>query len=234
MTRKRMQSVLARRAFLTRLGAGVTGAGSIYAVPAAASAASAAEGPWQPARHDQDNWLDQVPGKHRFMFDAIVPDGLGHALMFANNYYIANRNGYGLQDSDLAVVIVARHHATPYVLNDSIWAKYGEVIAQQFPFADPKTKQAPRINLFNAAGYGAMLPNNGVVLDGLLKRGVQFAVCQMALGFYSGKIAATTGAKSEDVLAQLTSNLMANCHPMAAGILAVNRAQERGYAFVNA
>ena len=40
--------------------------------------------------------------------------------------------------------------------------------------------------------------------------------------------------KSEAVYKELTSNLIRNSHMVAAGIVAVNRAQERGYTFANA
>ena len=64
---------------------------------------------WQAARHEEDAWLDQIPGKHRLVFDTTTPDGANWAATFANNYYTANGSGYGLKDADLAVIIVRDH-----------------------------------------------------------------------------------------------------------------------------
>jgi intracellular sulfur oxidation DsrE/DsrF family protein len=210
----------------------VTALGAASASVPAAGAQAEAERRWQPARHEQDDWLERIPGKHRFIFDSITPDAFGSAMLFANNYFIANQNGYGLQSSDLAVVIVARHFSTPFAFNDAIWAKYGAPIAQQINFNDPKTKQAPAANLYNAAGPG--LANSGVTLESLIKRGVHFAVCQMATRFFAGRIARETGGDSEAIYKELAANLVANSHLAPAGIVAVNRAQERGYSFVHA
>ena len=64
--------------------------------------------------------------------------------------------------------------------------------------------------------------------------GVHFAVCQMATRRFAGAIAAAHKLDVEAVYKELSSNLVRNSHMVAAGIVAVNRAQERGYAFANA
>ena len=219
-------SAVARRSFLSRLGAGLTFVGTALAAgesPAAAQASSASG--WQPARHAQDDWLDQVPGKHRFVFDTTSPNGIGDALLYANNYFLASQSGYGLGNSDAAVVIVARHFATPFAYTDAMWAKYGAVIGQLISFDDPKTKQRPTINVYTT---GSDQPP----LDGLVKRGVHFAVCQLATRFFAGAIAGTNGS-ADSVYNELVANLVPSSHIVAAGILAVNRAQERGYSFAH-
>jgi intracellular sulfur oxidation DsrE/DsrF family protein len=98
---------------------------------------------------------------------------------------------------------------------------------------DPATKQAPKVNLFNAASVVGQLPGGGSTLDSLLKRGVHLAVCQMATRRYAGVIAQATGGSADTVYTELTSNLVSNAHMVPAGIVAVNRAQERGYSFTN-
>src|SRR5579862_1494286 len=101
-----------RRSFLTRLNAGAASlAAMAFGGIAMAQEKSTANTRWEPARHDKDDWLDQLPGKHRLVFDTIAADGLGQAIAFANNFMRVNRSDYGLQNSDLAVVIVVRHRA---------------------------------------------------------------------------------------------------------------------------
>src|SRR5262245_31009202 len=102
-------SPLARRFFLTRVSTGMTLLGAAVAGAPTAVAQTSQGTRWQPERHSQDDWLDQIAGKHRLVFDTTESGGMGSALTFATNYYLANNSGYGLQNSDLAVVIVARH-----------------------------------------------------------------------------------------------------------------------------
>jgi intracellular sulfur oxidation DsrE/DsrF family protein len=90
------------------------------------------------------------------------------------------------------------------------------------------------VNVYNVSGYGAALPNNNVTLEALIGRGVHFAVCQMATRRFAGAIAAAQKLDTEAVYKELASNLIRNSHLVAAGIVAVNRAQEKGYAFANA
>src|SRR5262249_9290932 len=208
---KLFESILQRRSFL----------GS-FAAAFAPRAPVARSRSWQPAREGKDDWLDRIPGRHRMLFDATMPDGFASALMFANNFFIANSSGYGLKDSDLAVVIVARHFATPFAFNDAMWKKYGATISRLSNFTDPTTRQAPVNNVHLASGS----------LDGLLKRGVHLAVCEMAARQLADSMANDTGGDGQRVFDELTANLLSNSHRVPAGIVAVNRAQERGYTFV--
>ena len=220
MSSKWLQSFMARRSFLARLGtgAGLLSAAGIRAPLAAAQAAPDAR--WRPARRAQDDWFDQIPGEHRFVFDTTTPDGMAAALRFATNYFIANENAYGLKDSDLAVVIVARHKSTPFAYADAIWAKYGKQISELAEFTDLKTKQPPKVNVYAASA------------DALIAKGVQFAVCEMASRATAETIAKATGGNADAILKEIGANLIPNSRLVPAGIVTVNRAQERGYSFV--
>jgi hypothetical protein len=224
---------LPRRSFLAKASAGAAAVGAAMTAGPSAFAQSASQEarPFQPARHAEDDWLDQIPGKHRFFLDTITADAFGEALFFVNNYYTANRNGYGLESSDLAVVICARHQSTAFAFNDAMWAKYGKALSERSRFTDPKTKQAPTANLYLASGYGGSLANGGVTLGAMIKNGLRFAVCQMATRACATLIARQTGGAVEEIYQELVANRIANAHMVPAGIVAINRAQERGYAF---
>jgi len=229
-------SPLERRSFLSRLSAGVTAFAAVVTGGAAAGYGQfAAAASWQPERHEKDDWMDKLPGKHRMVFDTTTPDGLGDALAFANNFVRVNRNDYGLQNNDLAVIVVVRHRSTGFGYNDAIWAKYGVPISKRANFVDPKTKESAKANLFNVSDYGAELPNRGNTLDSLFKLGVQLAVCATATRGIAGAIAEATGGNTDKIFNELVSNLVStNARMVPAGIVAVNRAQERGYSFVSA
>lgn len=235
MSRHDSRNLLARRSFLSKLGLGVTTGGvALGTGDAVAGAQSGAEnGRWQAARHAQDDWLDQIPGKHRFVFDTTTPEGFGDALTFLNNYITTNQSGYGVREGELALVLVARHLSTLFAYNDAVWAKYGATITQRTNFNDPKTKRPPTLNLFNSPDYGTLLTNRGNTLDSLLKRGIHLAVCQVSTRGNSAAIATATGSTPEAIYNELVANLISrNAHIVPAGIVAVNRAQERGYSLV--
>src|SRR5262245_36057500 len=107
-----------RRAFLSRLPA----ATALFT--ARQPTASASGQPTGPARHAQDEWLDQAPRKHRAVFDTWLADRFAEALGFASNWVRINKEQYELTDADLALVIVARHGTGPFAFNEAIWAKY--------------------------------------------------------------------------------------------------------------
>ena len=222
-----------RRSFVSRLSTAVAAvAASLAGTASAANASTRFQAPWAPQRHPQDDWFDQLPGKHRFFYDTVTPGGAGEAITFATNYYVANRSGYNLSDADLAVVICLRHWSTPFAWTDAMWAKYGVPIAERIGFSDPLTAQAPRTNVYLSSQYGTRLPNRGTTLDAMIGRGVHFAVCDMATRAYAGIIATKLGVQSEDVYQDVKANSISNCHYVPAGIVAVARAQERGYALV--
>jgi intracellular sulfur oxidation DsrE/DsrF family protein len=186
------------------------------------NAQSPPDAPWQPAREAKDDWFDRLPGKHRLFFDATSPDGAQGAGAFASNFYTANKNDYELSDSDLAVVICLRHYATPFGYSDAMWAKYGAALAESIKLTDPKFGQPPAVNAYRSS------------FDRLIKRGVHFAVCNMATHRIAGVVARKTDSKEEDVYKELVANAIPNVHFVPAGIVAVNRAQERGYAISHA
>jgi len=219
---KAIQSTSERRSFLTRFAGATTGFAAAFTVKAQAQRSPAAA--WRPGLEAKDDWMDSIPGRHRMMFDSTNPDAFGGALMYATNFYFSNKDGYGLQDSDLAVLLVARHNSTPFAFNHAMWKKYGTTISRLSNFKDPATKDVPVQNVYMADGS----------LDGLLKRGAHLAVCQMATRQIAGSIAVDARLEEQTVFNEISMNLVPNSHLVPAGIVAVNRAQERGYAFVNA
>ena len=210
--------IVARRSFFSKLGFGLMGgAAAGVAVPAQAQT----PGRFDSARHAQDDWLDQIPGSHRYIVDAPNPDGFSSAIQFTTTYFNINVNDYGLKDSDLAVILVARHSSTLFAYSDAIWAKYGKPISERNRVLDPKTNQPPTMNLQRER------------LEPLIKRGLRLAVCNQASRGYAGAIAMAMGLKQDDVFEEMKANLLPNARLVPAGIVAINRAQERGFSLAS-
>ena len=218
-----------RRRFMTGLGAAAVAAGGSAVGVQAQTAARP-----QSARHASDDWMDKLPTKHRMVVDGVTANGAGEAVLFASNLYAANKAGYQLGDTDLGVIVVMRHFATPFAFTDAMWAKYGKAMSAMLNFNDPKTKEAPTTNLFNSPAYGLTLPNLGNTIDALIKRGTQFAVCDMAMHFAAGQLAQGGGGDADAIYKDFVANLVPNSHVVPAGVVAVNRAQERGYTLIYA
>ena len=114
-----MKQRTTRRAVLSGGGAAIAG----FAMGSTNAAAQAPATSFRPARHQQDEWLDRIPGRHRTFIDCATVAGAGEGMLYANNLYVANRNGYQLNENDVAVVVCLRHFATVFAHNDAIWGK---------------------------------------------------------------------------------------------------------------
>ncbi|HVB86324.1 MAG TPA: hypothetical protein VNK23_06620 [Candidatus Dormibacteraeota bacterium] len=92
--------------------------------------------------------------------------------------------------------------------------------------------------IFTRASLGNVLvggdTDSADLMSGLIKKGAHFALCQMSALSVCGVIARATGGSTDAVYKQFAANLIPNARIVPAGIVAVNRAQERGYSYVYA
>jgi len=214
-----------RRSFLSRLAGGFAAIGAaLGAGTATALAQGSPSGGWQPARHSEDEWFDQIPGKHRTFLDAVSARGVGEALHFASNIFTTSKSGYALENTEVAIVVCLRHAATAFAFNDAIWSKYGASMSSQT--TDLKTNAAPTRNPYNSTES-----RRDETFDALTKLGVHFAVCDKSTQGLAGSLARKTDGKSEAVYKEMLANLIGNSHMVPSGIVAVGHAQEHGYAY---
>ena len=217
-----------KRAFVRNLLSGI----GIGAVAVASGSPTLAEEvrAWSPTMEPQDSWLDEIGGRHRQVFDTISADGVARALTFTHTFYAANKEAYGIDAKDLAVVTILRAGSTGFGFNDKIWTKYSAGLAKRYKVTDPITKSAPAINIYNAADRAALLPTNGLTLEALAGMGGRFAICSVASRKLAAALAADSGGSVDAIYAEMMANTIANARMAPAGIVAVNRAQEHHYA----
>ena len=211
MTKQNMKQ---RRAMMAGLGA-VAAAGVLGARQAEAQGASSVS--FTPMLHTQDEWMSAMAGKHRIVVDATSPDGVPDAIRFAGNLLTGHKNGWGVEESDVAVIVCLRHGATPFGYTDAIWSKYGKTI-------DPKATPPPAANPYNSGEQ--------TQLTALAKRGIQFMVCGTASRGLAGRIAGP-GGDVEAILTELRANLNPSARIVPAGVVAVVHAQERRFALIS-
>jgi intracellular sulfur oxidation DsrE/DsrF family protein len=170
--------------------------------------------------HEQDRWLDALTGMHRQVYDIVTPAGT-IGIAFARNFLTANAEGYGLTDTDSSVVVSFRHRAVYYAFGDAMWEK--------FKFGESVQPEGGAQNK-NPATRNSELS----LITTLQSRGVVFTVCGMALRRRAREAAQRAGTPPEAMLEQWRAGLIPGVVEVAAGVIAVNRAQERGFTYVYA
>lgn len=195
----------------------LAGLGSVAAAGALGTQAASAQGAaFTPLMHQEDAWLSAIPGRHRIILDCTSPEHMPDAIRFVGNFFSGHKSGYGVEESDLAIVVCFRHSATQFGYADAVWSKYGKVI-------DAKADPAPVANPFNAPGR--------TQLADLAKRGVHFMVCGTASRGLAGRIAGQ-GGDADAVMKEMAANLIPSARIVPAGVIGVTHAQERGYALL--
>lgn len=215
-----------RRSFLSGIGAALAAVG-------VGSGRASAQSAFKPASHKEDEWLSQLPGKHRIIVDAVMPPSAGAGILYAGNMLNTNKSAYGGSDADLAIVVVMRHFATPFAFNDTIWAKYGKAMGAMLDVKDPKTKQAPDRNIYSY-DYGLETTALGTTIKSVTDRGVVIAICDLATHFATSQLAKSMNMTPEAVYNEFKANTLANGRFVSAGVNAVTRAQEMGYSLIYA
>jgi hypothetical protein len=213
-----------RRAFLESVTLGAAAiAASMTAAPVLSAMTESAParrgtsaGPWS------DAWLDRIKGTHKQFFDGVTIND-GFAMVFAAGFLNLNKEVYGLGDHDLTAVVGLRHLAMLMALSDAMWEKYG--IGKAFNVTDPATKT---IAVRNPFLHKEGLPLPGADIPTLVSREVIFTVCNVALTVLSGKMAATAGVSADDAKKEWVAGLVPGTTLVPVGVLAVNRAQEKG------
>lgn len=178
-------------------------------------------GPWS------DAWLQKLTGKHKQYFDTLDPND-GFALAFAMHFLNLNHEAYGLADTELTAVVGLRHFAMPMALPDALWDRYR--IGETMQIKDPATGGPSTRNPFLHAD-GSPVP--GADIPSLLKRGVLFTVCNVALTTLSGRMANNAGVSRDAAKAEWTAQLLPGMILVPVGVMAVNLAQERGCSYCN-
>ncbi|SRR5258706_5085361 len=181
------------------------------------------------APDDADEWFKKVKGKkHSIVFDVIQPNDV---FPFAwPRVFLMTNEKTGTPANDCGVVVVLRHSAIGYALEDKLWSKYN--LGEFLKADDPETKKPSMRNPFWKPKPGAFkVPGIGEVQIGineLQSNGVMFCCCNAALTVYSAIAADAMKMKAEDVYKEWTSGVLPGIQVVPSGVWAVGRAQENG------
>ena len=218
-----------RRKFLGTIATGVAGFGLSSIISPLSTHAE--KNIFFQGTENPDEWFNQIKGKHRIVFDVPQPNEI---FPFAwPRIFLVTNAATGTAEKDCSVVVVLRHTAIGYAMEDRLWSKYkfGEV----FKANDPKTQKPSTRNPFWQPKQGDFnIPGVGVVpigINELQASGVLFCVCDMALTVYGGVVAQSLNLDPVEVKKDWVSGLLPGIKVVPAGIWAINRAQEKGCSY---
>lgn len=185
---------------------------------------------WEHMPEDQDSWLEIPNTRHRLAFDTTDAGSAAAGMNFAANYYLANATGYGINPKELGVVLILRAKSTPFAYNDSIWAKYHETFIDFLKLEGGLAERAKATNPLFTGGTPEWEGEEPRTLSELQQKGALFAVCGLATEGIAGILANGSSESASEIESDLKANLIPNARIVPAGIVAVNRVQEHGYA----
>jgi intracellular sulfur oxidation DsrE/DsrF family protein len=222
-----------RRQFLGRM-AGAAAAGLTIAGtrPVAAQNAGA------------DDWIKEVKGTHRCLFDSpkhMNGFALLHILNYLNTYATAYKATPGQVGAVGTFYGVGGQSSIPLAFNDAAWAKYelGAYTGLKDASGKPYTR-----NVFNKptasdhhllmqaadlpkiAALAEVMPLIGI--ENLQKMGTKFVICNNALGLWTLELEARGKGKAADIDKDLRASLLPGVTVVPAMVIAIDKAQEAG------
>jgi len=212
-----------RRGFLGKLLGGAAAVTLLGATPRNLLANGAEDAPG-------DNWMDELKGKHRTVFD-MSAHGNGKPLTQAKNYLDGWRDGFKVPETELNLVIGVHGNAIPVVLTDALWTRFK--IGEQYEVTDAGTKAAGVRNVFslpNSTASALVTPEQSV--EGLQKRGVRFIVCNNTIAGATKKLAAAGLGGADEIRAALLGGMLPGVIVVPAMVVALTQLQERGVKYI--
>lgn len=206
-----------RRRFLAQLS------GTLAALAGLPVSAAAARTATDLSDEDHDAWMARAKGKHRQLFhSAGHGDGIG--MLMAANYLDVYESAYGFAPAHVSAVIGVHGSALPIALNDAAWNKYE--LGKRISVNDPTTKEPAKRNIFAVGGP--------ISIDTVIGRGVLLLVCNVALTMTARSLATARSLPEAAVYDDLKASLIPGAILVPGLVVAINRAQEKGFTYVRA
>jgi intracellular sulfur oxidation DsrE/DsrF family protein len=226
-----------RRGFLGR----VFGAAAVASFPMAGvrTAAAPESGP--------DDWMKEVKGTHRCLFDFPqhkngIP--LLHILNYLNTYSAAYKAGAGQVGAVGTFYGMGGQASLPLAFNDATWERYGlgEYMALKDAAGRPYTRNVfyrPTKNDLHLLMQAFQSPNipafaeamPGLGIENLQKMGTRFLLCANALGGWCLELEARGKGTAPDIEKELRANLLPGVTIVPAMVIAIEKAQGAGISY---
>jgi len=214
-----------RRDFLGRVGAA-------FGLTLAATLPGAVVAEAQPGAPEQGaDWLSGLKGKHRQLFDTPEPED-GFGLLHIRNYLNTWRDAFGAKEGEVNAVGTCYGKSTPLGFTDDMWAKYkfGAVLN----ITDATTKEPLARNMFYHPQPGDNFAFGffDASIEALQARGVLFILCNNALQFWAGRLAAAGMGTADTIAKDLLAHVLPKVVVVPGMVVAVNQAQENHISYM--
>ena len=223
-----------RRSFLGQMVGAAAAAGVTFAATRAAAA--------EPT--PTDDWIKEVKGTHRCLFDFPQHKNgfpLLHILNYLNTYSAAYKTGAGQVGAVGTFYSAGKQASIPLGFNDAMWAKYelGAYTGLKDADGKPYTRNVfhrptPQdLHVLMAAIDSPMIPAlaeavPAIGIESLQKMGTKFILCNNALGIWCLELEARGKGKAADIDKDLRANLLPGVTIVPAMVIAIDKAQEAG------
>ena len=229
-----IESTIHRRSFV----------GQLFGAAAAASLAMPGTGAAVAQEAGADDWIKEVKGRHRCLFDFPQHKNgfpLLHILNYLNTYATAFKAGPGQVGAVGTFYSVGSQASIPLAFNDAIWAKYElgaytglkDAAGQMYTRNVFNRPTAKDLHLLMQAVDTPMIPAladavPALGIENLQKMGAKFILCANALGIWCLELEARGKGKAQDIDKELRANLLPGVTIVPAMVIAIEKAQEAG------
>ena len=223
-----------RRGFFGRMVAAAAAAG----IPLGVTGAVDAQEP------SSDDWMREVKGVHRCLFDFPQHKNgmpLLHILNYLNTYAEAYKATPGQVGAIGTFYGLGPQSSIPLAFNDAMWEKYG--LSEYTGLKDARGKPYTRnvlarptrddVHLMMQAiqspsipGMAGLMP--GIGIENLQKMGTKFLLCANAFGGWCLELEARGKGKAPEIRKELLANLLPGVTVVPAMVIAIAEAQEAG------
>ncbi len=215
-------SPVPRRGFLFRLSQAAAGLSALLA--GTAQAEDTARITALSAADDVDAWMSRLTGQHKVMIH--VHQYFMTGLVDARTMLANAREMYGVPEAQYSLAVITHGAAVQGLFRDDVWQRLA--LGAFYKVNDPKTGAPATRNIYLNAQDGE--PPDAAVMD-LMKRGVTFVVCNVALRNLSKRLA-REGSTPDAVYAELAAGLVPGAFLVPDVFVSMQRAQKRGVAYV--
>ena len=191
-----------------------------------------------------DDWITEVNGTHRCLFDFPQHKNgfpLLHILNYLNTYAVAYKTAAGQVGAVGTFYSAGSQASIPLAFNDAIWAKYelGAYTGLKDADGKPYTRNVfnrpteKELHLLMQAIDSPTIPAlagavPGLGIENLQKMGAKFILCNNALGIWCLELEARGKGKAADIDKDLRANLLPGVTIVPAMVIAIDKAQEAG------
>ena len=218
--------------------------GRMFGAAAAASLSIAGTRAVAAEESGHDDWIQEVKGTHRCLFDFPQHKNgfpLLHILNYLNTYSAAYKTGPGQVGAVGTFYSAGSQASIPLAFNDAIWAKYELGAYTGLKDADGKpytrnvfNRPTPKdLHLLMQVIDSPMIPAladavPALGIESLQKMGAKFILCNNALGIWCLELEARGKGKAADIDKDLRANLLPGVTVVPAMVIAIDKAQEAG------